>query len=175
MKGWKRFSPCTPLTVKYPGDRVSCKELPALKFMRRVGSETELSKGRHDWMQVSNNFLRNGFLSPFLTHAFQAAVPLTAPLCGFQTSNLPDLSPVQRATISTPAPKVQIGLAQGSMQAQVTCFHGNFLGWEWPKGKCGHSEQETIGEWTLGNPNHRIHSICLICLPEIEVGFQKIY
>ena len=66
MKGWKRFSPCTPFTVKYPGDRVSCKELPALKFMRRVGSETEPSKGRHDWMRVSNNFLGNGFLSPFL-------------------------------------------------------------------------------------------------------------
>ncbi|KAI4542816.1 hypothetical protein MJG53_005777 [Ovis ammon polii x Ovis aries] len=55
------------------------------------------------------------------------------------------------------------------MQAQVTCFHGNFLGREWPKGKCEHSEQETIGEWVLGNPNHRIHSICLICLPEIEI------
>ena len=105
MKGWKRFSPCTPFTVKYPGDRVSCKELPALKFMRCVGSETEPSKGRHDWMRVSNNFLGNGFLSPFLTHAFQAAVPLTAPLCGFQTSNLPDLSPMQRATISSPAPR----------------------------------------------------------------------
>lgn len=37
--------PCTPLTVNYPGDRVSHKELPAQIYETCWLSEMELSKG----------------------------------------------------------------------------------------------------------------------------------